>query len=69
MRPPQGKTIDVYKRQVVDIASADFTEEPNTKYVTSTLYDYYTDYELNGKNRDNYDNDNTTCLLYTSRCV
>ena len=46
--------------KVVDIASADFTEEPNTKYVTSTLYDYYTDYELNGKNRDNYDNDNTT---------
>lgn len=44
--------------KVVDIASADFTEEPNTKYVTSTLYDYYTDYELNGKNRDNYDNDN-----------
>ena len=39
---------------VVDIASAVFTEEANTKYVTSTLYDYYTDYELNGKNRDNY---------------
>ena len=42
------------KTPIVDIASADFTEEPNTKYVTSTLYDYYTDYELNGKNRDNY---------------
>ena len=40
--------------KVVDIASAPFTEEANTKYVTSTLYDYYTDYELNGKNRDNY---------------
>lgn len=44
---------------IVDIADAKFTEDPNTKYVTSTLYDYYTDYELNGKNRDNYkDNDN-----------
>ena len=40
--------------KVVDIAAAEFTEKPNTKYVTSTLYDYYTDYELNGKNRDNY---------------
>ena len=40
--------------KVVDIASDNFTEKPNTKYVTSTLYDYYTDYELNGNNRDNY---------------
>lgn len=39
---------------IVDIASVPFTEEANTKYVTSTLYDYYTDYELNGKNRDGY---------------
>ena len=43
------------KTKVVDIASATFTEEADTKYVTSTLYDYYTDYELNGKNRDSYD--------------
>lgn len=47
-------TTDTTKTKVVDIASADFTEEANTKYVTSTLYDYYTDYELNGKNRDSY---------------
>lgn len=40
--------------KVVDINPAEFTEKPNTKYVTSTLYDYYTDYELNGKNRDTY---------------
>ena len=45
------------KVEVVDIASADFTEEANTKYVTSTLYDYYTDYELNGNNRDSYQKD------------
>lgn len=43
------------KTKVVDIDdTAEFTEEPDTKYVTSTLYDYYTDYELNGKNRDKY---------------
>ena len=41
--------------KVVDIKPADFTEAANTKYVTSTLYDYYTDYELNGKNRGSYD--------------
>jgi len=51
-------TTDTTKTKVVDIASVPFTEKPNTKYVTSTLYDYYTDYELNGNNRDNYDNDN-----------
>ena len=37
---------------VVDIASGTFTQQKGTKYITSTLYDYYTDYELNGFNRD-----------------
>ena len=46
--------------KVVDIKSAPFTEEANTKYVTSTLYDYYTDYELNGKNRGSYDQSSPT---------
>ena len=50
------KNTDTTKTKVVDIESAPFTEEANTKYVTSTLYDYYTDYELNGKNRDSYGN-------------
>ncbi len=40
---------------VVDIASDTFTQEAGTKYITSTLYDYYTDYELNGFNRDSYE--------------
>ena len=39
---------------VVDIASDKFAQDPGTKYITSTLYDYYTDYELNGLNRDTY---------------
>lgn len=47
-------TTDTTKTKVVDIKPADFTEAADTKYVTSTLYDYYTDYELNGKNRDSY---------------
>ena len=48
------------KTPIVDIASAPFTEEANTKYVTSTLYDYYTDYELNGNNRGSYDKNSST---------
>ena len=53
-------TTDTTKTKVVDIASAPFTEEANTKYVTSTLYDYYTDYELNGNNRGSYDQTSPT---------
>lgn len=57
---PKGTLRDAEKgkdtgTKVVDIESAPFTEEANTKYVTSTLYDYYTDYELNGNNRGSYD--------------
>lgn len=44
-----GKDTDV-----VDIDQETFTEAPDTMYVNSTFYDYYTDYELNGNNRDNY---------------
>ena len=53
-------TTDTTKTKVVDIKSAPFTEEANTKYVTSTLYDYYTDYELNGNNRGSYDQSSPT---------
>ena len=41
---------------VVDIDNTtSFVRNSATKYVNSTLYDYYTDWELNGKNRDDYD--------------
>ena len=39
---------------VVDIRTSTFTRNNNTLYVDSTFYDYYTDYELNGNNRDTY---------------
>ena len=39
---------------VVDIDTSAFTRNNNTLYVDSTFYDYYTDYELNGNNRDTY---------------
>lgn len=42
---------------VVDIDNTTpFVRDSATKYVTTTLYDYYTDWELNGNNRDAYDN-------------
>lgn len=56
----KGKSTGTTGTKVVDIKSAPFTEEANTKYVTSTLYDYYTDYELNGNNRGSYDQNSST---------
>lgn len=40
--------------KVVDISEKEFTKDKTAKYVSTTFYDYYTDYELNGNNRDNY---------------
>lgn len=46
------------KKTVVDITSKySRGSSKGIKYITSTLYDYYTDYELNGNNRDNYATD------------
>ena len=42
------------KVDVVDITESDFSANSNILYVDSTFYDYYTDYELNGNNRDSY---------------
>ena len=49
-------------KTVVDIPQHTFQNISGVKYISSTLYDYYTDYELNGNNRDNYEtmtHDNT----------
>ena len=47
-------------KDVVDIAQDTFTRASDTLYVNSTFYDYYTDYELNGNNRDKYPGANGT---------
>lgn len=39
---------------IVDIPQGSFAKEANTRYVHTAFYDFYTDYELNGNNRDNY---------------
>ncbi len=43
---------------IVDVPSVAFAPESGTKYINTTLYDYYTDWELNGNNRDKYNGDN-----------
>ena len=55
-----GKNKTGKNNPVVDIKEDTFTQESGTKYITSTLYDYYTDYELNGFNRDTYPDSTTT---------
>lgn len=39
---------------VVDVPKGEETRDADKLYVNTTIYDYYSDYELNGKNRDNY---------------
>lgn len=41
----------------VDIPKGTESRDSTKRYIKTTLYDYYTDYELNGNNRDNYDAD------------
>ena len=51
-----GKSTSDSKKDVVAIPKIPFVADPATKYISTTLYDYYTDYELNGNSRTNYDN-------------
>lgn len=39
---------------VVDVPKGTETRDADKLYVNTTIYDYYSDYELNGKNRDEY---------------
>ena len=42
-------------KTVVDVPQEKFKADSSTKYIDTTLYDYYSDWELNGNNRDTYD--------------
>lgn len=48
------KAADESAKSIVELESKTFTPQSNTKYISTTLYDYYTDYELNGNNRNTY---------------
>lgn len=58
VRDPEKEAKQHNSKAVVDINEGKFTRNASTLYVNSTFYDYYTDYELNGKNRDDYDQNN-----------
>lgn len=46
-------------KSIVDLQNKSFAPQSNTKYISTTLYDYYTDYELNGNNRNTYSSTET----------
>ena len=49
-----GKSTDGNQKDVVKVSHGTFVADPATKYISTTLYDYYTDYELNGNSRTDY---------------
>lgn len=49
-----GKKVDGKDAEIVKLGTGTFTPQNDVKYIDSTLYDYYSDYELNGKTRANY---------------
>ncbi len=52
---------EAYKdKEIVDIKTGTLTRASDVFYVDSTFYDYYSDYELNGNNRDNYGGSNVS---------
>lgn len=50
----KGKKVGGKDAEIVKLDTGTFTPQNNVKYIDSTLYDYYSDYELNGNNRANY---------------
>ena len=67
IRNAEGKTKDgdgvKTDKAIVDVAEGTYTRDNDKLYVNTTLYDYYSDYELNGYNRGNYQ----TTSIYTDR--
>ena len=47
----KGKKVDGKDAEIVKLGTGTFTPQNDVKYIDSTLYDYYSDYELNGKTR------------------
>lgn len=54
-----GKKVDGKDAEIVKLGTGTFTPQNDVKYIDSTLYDYYSDYELNGKTRANYSPEET----------
>ena len=50
----KGKKVGGKDAEIVKLDTGTFKPQNDVKYIDSTLYDYYSDYELNGKTRANY---------------
>ena len=60
----RGKKVDGKDAEIVKLdTTGTFTPQNDVKYIDSTLYDYYSDYELNGKTRE----ENKSEEVYTNR--
>ena len=49
-----GKKAEDKNAEIVKLDTGTFTPQNDVKYIDSTLYDYYSDYELNGNTRADY---------------
>lgn len=54
IRDPEKEGSETVVNTVVDIPTGTETHEADKLYLSTTFYDFYTDYELNGNNKDNY---------------
>ena len=59
----KGKKVGGKDAEIVKLDTGTFKPQNNVKYIDSTLYDYYSDYELNGKTRE----ENKSEEVYTNR--
>ena len=55
----KGKKVNGEDAEIVKLDTGTFTPQNDVKYIDSTLYDYYSDYELNGKTRKENDYQDT----------
>ena len=55
----KGKSAEGKNAEIVKLDTGTFTPQNDVKYIDSILYDYYSDYELNGKTRANYSPEET----------
>lgn len=64
VRDPEREDSESQKNIVVDIPLKTETRDNGILYLPTTFYDFYSDYELNGENRDGYSDYSTTSFQH-----
>lgn len=64
VRDPEKEDSESQKNTVVDIPLKTETRDNSILYLSTTFYDFYSDYELNGENRDGYSDYSTTSFQH-----